>query len=58
MEVWVPGPVGLKEGRVINDEGQQHRKRPQQEGWEELGNNWALHWTATRLFKEAKLKRL
>lgn len=34
--------MGLKESRVVDDEGQEHRKRPQQEGWEELGNDWAL----------------
>lgn len=43
---WVPGPVGLKEGGVVDDEGQEHWKRPQQKGWEELGNDWALNWTA------------
>lgn len=39
---WVPGPVGLKEGWVVDDEGQEHRKRPQKKGWEKLGNDWAL----------------
>lgn len=45
---WVPGPVGLKEGWAVDDEGQEHRKRPQQEGWEELGNDRALYWIEER----------
>lgn len=51
---WVPGPVGLKEGWVIDDKGQQYRKRPQQEGWEELGNDRALDWTAKLWINETE----
>lgn len=50
----VPGPVGLKEGWVVDDEGQEHWKRPQQEGWEELGNDWALDGTARWLINETE----
>lgn len=46
--------MGLKEGGVVDDEGQEHRERPQQEGWEELGNDWILCRTAKRLINETE----
>ena len=49
---WVPGPVGLEEGWVVDDEGQEHGKRPQQEGREELGNDWALDWMGKWLIND------
>lgn len=51
---WVPGPVGLKEGWVVDDEGQQHWERPQQEGWEELGNDRALCGNAKSFINETE----
>ena len=38
----VPGPMGLQEGRVVHDGGQQGGEGPQQEGGEELGDDWIL----------------
>lgn len=54
----VPGPVGLKEGGVVDDEGQEHWKGPQQESWEELGDNWALQQTSLLIYenKEGRIK--
>lgn len=37
-----PGPVGLKESRVVDDGGQQSREGPEQEGREELGHDGVL----------------
>lgn len=34
--------MGLEEGRVVDNEGQEHRHGPEQKGWEELGNHRAL----------------
>lgn len=38
----IPGPVGLKESRVVDNSGQQSRKGPEQESREELGNDGIL----------------
>ena len=38
----IPGPVGLEEGRVVHDGGEQGGEGPQQEGGEELGDDWIL----------------
>ena len=37
-----PGPVGLEEGRQVDNQRQYHRKGPQHQGGEELGHNWVL----------------
>jgi len=34
--------VGLEEGRVVHDGGEQGGEGPQQEGGEELGDDWIL----------------
>ena len=34
--------MGLQEGRVVHDGGEQGGERPQQEGGEELGDDWIL----------------
>lgn len=51
---FVPGPVGFKEGGVVDDEGQEHRHCPQQKGWQELGNNWALERTQQLIITDPK----
>lgn len=38
----IPGPVGLKESRVVDNSGQQSRKGPEQKSREELGNDGIL----------------
>lgn len=38
----LPGPVSLKEGRVVDDGGQQGRESPEQQGGEELGDDGIL----------------
>lgn len=38
----IPGPVGLKESRVVDNSGQQSREGPEQESREELGNDGIL----------------
>ena len=40
--------MGLKEGRVVDDEGQEHREGPQQQGGEELGDDRALNQSIQR----------
>lgn len=37
-----PCPVGFKEGRVVDDGGEQGREAPQQQGGEELGDDGVL----------------
>lgn len=37
-----PRPVSFKEGRVVDDGGEQGREAPQQQGGEELGDDWVL----------------
>lgn len=38
----VPCPVGLKEGGVVDDGGEQGGEAPQQQGGEELGDDGIL----------------
>lgn len=40
--VQVPGPVGLEEGRVVDDGGQQSGEGPEQQRGEELGDDGVL----------------
>lgn len=41
-EAAVPGPVGLKEGRVVDNSGQQGREGPEQQSREELSDDGVL----------------
>lgn len=37
-----PGPVSLEEGGVVDNGGQQRRESPEQQSWEELGDDGIL----------------
>lgn len=45
----VPAPMGLSYSRIVNNGGQQSREGPQQEGGEELADDWALQARVKRL---------
>lgn len=53
----VPCPVGLKEGRVVNDGGEKGREAPQQQGGEELSDDGVLEEQTQRERREVMSDR-
>lgn len=54
----VPCPVGLKEGRVVDDGGEKGREAPQQQGGEELSDDGVLEEQTQRERREVMSDRI
>lgn len=54
---FVPCPVGLKEGGVVDDGGEKGREAPQQQGGEELSDDGVLEEQTQRERKEVMSDR-
>lgn len=53
----VPCPVGLKEGRVVDDGGEEGWEAPQQQGGEELSDDGVLEEQTQRKRREVMSNR-